>query len=372
VNFIAGLEQKDHRKWDDFLARTPGANFRQTHGWGAIRRLAGWNPIYVRAEDRGEIKASLLILSRKVPYLGKTLFYGCRGPTLDWRDTTALHSLMQGIKEVAHRHKAVFLRMDPEPGPDDLIRKQMRDAGCTTLKWEYTNWNRTQYELRINLDKSEDEIFKSIRRILRQNINTCYKNGITVEHGIMPGDDSRFVELMNSLETVREAIRHSHDYYKTVLAEMAGSGGNLIKARYHDKIIGVMTLGFVGNRCWAIYMANDYEYRKLAPNKLLMWEGIKYAKQRGCTFFDMGATQSKAFDPNDPLDQYKLGFKPEVIRFPGYFDYPFSPLYRLFACSEFQLIPLVHRWTRKMQSRGPNKANACICPPSCLDDNNHR
>lgn len=349
MQYKIGLAPNDRKAWDAFLACTPGGNFRQTSGWGTIRKLAGWEPIYVCAEEDGRIRAALLVFSRKIPMLGMSIFYGCRGPALDWNDTAALDTLMEGVREAARRYRAIFLRVDPEPGPDrEVLRRIMKQADFRLFEHEFTAWNRTQYELRVFLDKPEEALLKGIRRTLRQEINASKRQGVSIETQSQSEDEDRFCEVMAALENVKNSVHHTKAYYQTVLREILLSGGMLIKACYEGKIIAVMTLVFVGDRCWAVYMANDYAYRKLNPNKLLMWEGIRIAKERGCSFFDMGATQAKAFDPNDPLDGYKLGFRPEVVRFPGFFDYSFSPLlYWAFVFSEFSVIPWVHRIMRK-------------------------
>jgi lipid II:glycine glycyltransferase (peptidoglycan interpeptide bridge formation enzyme) len=184
---------------------------------------------------------------------------------------------------------------------------------------------------------------------LRQDINSSKRKGVSIDCTVADGDELRFCEIMSGLENVKNSIIHSNAYYQMVYRENLASGGLLVKARYQDKTIAIMTVAFVGERCWAVYMANDYEYRNLAPNKVLMWEGIRIALSRSCRFFDMGATQGKSFDPEDPLDRYKLGFVPEIVEFPGYFDYPFSPvLYQLFKFLEFKLVPFAHYLKRRI------------------------
>ena len=105
-----------------------------------------------------------------------------------------------------------------------------------------------------------------------------------------------------------------------------------------------MVVAFVGNRCWAVYMANDYNYRKFMPNKLIMWEGIKLAKKKGCIFFDMGATQGASFNHYAKLDNYKMAYRPEVVHFPEYFDIVFFPFfYRILKAAEFKFVPLFYK-----------------------------
>lgn len=359
MRYKIGLTQDDRAAWDAFMASSPGGNFRQTSAWGTIRQLAGWKPVYVRVEENGCIKAALLMFARRIPILGRTLLYGCRGPVLDWNNPEVLVELMRGVHEAAHLHRAILLRVDPEPNQDErALQDTLRQAGFVSLRQEFTAWNRTQYELRVALDRPEEELLKGMRRTLRQEINAARRHGVMVENGTLDGGDvERFCTLMASLEDVKNAIHHHHQYYRKVIDDILLSGGMLVKASYAGTTIATMLLAFVGDRCWAVYMANDYAYRRLNPNKLLMWEGIRIARERGCRFFDMGATQGKTFDPNDPLDAYKLGFRPDIVRFPGFFDYAFTLwLYQIFMLCEFKVIPLVYRIMRQISRMRKNFA----------------
>jgi lipid II:glycine glycyltransferase (peptidoglycan interpeptide bridge formation enzyme) len=336
---------QDRKKWDAFLAQQVNGNFRQSFAWGQIKKLAGWDPICLYVEEGGIIKAAISIFKRKIPFTGRSIFYGCRGPVLDWKDSASLKKLVAGITQYAKLHKCIFLRIDPEPVDEDLMRKQLHSLSFLSVDYPYTAWNRTRYELRVFLQGNEDELFKRIRRNTRQNINSGYQKGITVKVGFEEGDDQRFFELLSRLETEKKAIHHNFDYYKAVIHEITFYGnGTLIKAVYENKIISVMVVAFVGNKCWAVYMANDYNYRKLMPNKLIMWEGIKLAKKKGCIFFDMGATQGASFNHYAKLDNYKMAYRPQVVHFPEYFDIVFSPFfYRILKAAEFKFVPLFYK-----------------------------
>lgn len=339
---VARIE--DRKKWESFLAQQPNGNFRQSFAWGQIKRVAGWEPIYLYVKDGREIRAAISILKREIPLLGKSIFYGCRGPVLDWNDSKALKELVDGIALYAKMHRCIFLRIDPEPINEVLMRKQLRSLNFSSINRPYTHWNRTRYELRVLLEQNEDELFRRIRRNTRQNINSAYRKGVIVKIGFEEGDERRFYELMSRLESKKEAIGHGFDYYKEVLHELVSSGGTIIKAIYENKVISAMVVAFVGNKCWAVYMANDYNYRKLMPNKLVMWEGIKLAKKKGCIFFDMGATQGAAFNHYSSLDNYKMAYRPKVVHFPEYFDLVFSPFYyKIFNMTEFKIVPLIYQ-----------------------------
>ncbi|WFS61584.1 peptidoglycan bridge formation glycyltransferase FemA/FemB family protein [Pseudodesulfovibrio thermohalotolerans] len=345
--------EKDRADWNDFLARCPNGNLRQTFAWGRIKAKAGWEPIPLMAKAGGEVRAAMLILKKRLP-LGFSLLYACRGPVLAWDDVEAVQALFEWVRRNAGSHKAVMLRIDPEPGDEALMARRLADVGFIELDVPYTGWNRTRYEIRLALKPEEtiDDLFRSFRRTHRQNIASAGKKGVTLEIGYKDGDDRIFFDLMQQLESNKHALYHSFEYYSGTIAELLADGsGEILKAVYDGKVIGVLILNLVGDRCWAVYQANDYDYRKLMPNKFVLWEGIKYAKEKGCVFFDMGATQGRAFNPDSALDGYKMAYRPDVVAFPPYYDLPLNRLlYRCFSLMEFKLIPRLYDLRRKWEN----------------------
>lgn len=342
---------EERNKWENFLCFQDIANFRQSFAWGEIKKLSGWYPIRLLVEDHGQIKAIISILKRNLPGTGKSVLYACRGPVVDFNNYEALKTLVNGIRKMAKTHKSILLRVDPEPLKNNWLQKQLTMMGFHKIPYSYTTWNRTLYAQRMNLEKTEQQLFSQIRRTTRQNINSAYRQGITIDCEPMPEDFKIFYALMNQLETRKSSILHNFEYYRKVWAEIVPTGlGTLIKAKLNEKIIGIILISIIGKNCWAVYMANNYNYRRLMPNKMLMWEAIKFAKRKGCILFDMGATQGTDYNPGASLDNYKKAYKPEIVHFPGYYDLPISPvLYRLFLFAEFKIFPCLLRYRTAVQ-----------------------
>jgi hypothetical protein len=66
----------------------------------------------------------------------------------------------------------------------------------------------------------------------------------------------------------------------------------------------------------------------------------------------MGATQGADFEHDSNLDFYKTAYRPEVVKFPGYFDLVFSPLlYGLFEFSQARLVHYIYKF-KTMRGKG--------------------
>lgn len=328
--------------FNEFISDSLGGNFRQTTYWGAIKSLSGWIPQYYLLKRNNEIKAVASLLVRKTPVGPFSLIYCCRGPVVDWSDSETCDVLFTSLKKVLSENNGFCLRFDPEPGPNLPAQEAtLFNHGLIKLKERMTTWNRNLYTARIFLDTSEEELFARMRRTHRQNINKSIKLGVSTTTNLTPDDRNIFSHLMSGLEKRRNSLIHPEHYYHNIYDTVVGKGGGyFIKALYQGEVISGLIVIKLGGRAWAVFIANDYEYRKLMPNKLLLWEAVKLAKNNGCEFIDLGATQgTKQFDPaNDPLDMLKNAYRPRIVLFPGYYDMK-GKYYSLFRFLETRALP---------------------------------
>jgi lipid II:glycine glycyltransferase (peptidoglycan interpeptide bridge formation enzyme) len=76
------------------------------------------------------------------------------------------------------------------------------------------------------------------------------------------------------------------------------------------------------------------------PNHLMQWEMMKWAKERGCSVYDMrGVARELATDQDESalqgLNRFKRGFGARYMEYVGESDLVYSPLwYGLFNLAE--------------------------------------
>jgi lipid II:glycine glycyltransferase (peptidoglycan interpeptide bridge formation enzyme) len=342
----------DFNAWNDFIIRSPYANLRQTKFWGTIKKFTGWMPHYYLVERNNKICAVAMVQERRIPLLSRPLLYCCSGPVVDWQDKESCEALLVGLKQVLKDKRGLLMRMDPEPIPQESVQEQLLlGSGLKRIPDRCTSWNRTLYTVRISLDLDEDGLFMRMRRTHRQNIKKAVKAGVITIHEPEQDDQDQFTTLMQGLELKRNSVLHTADYYKEIYNNLVGNGtGYLLKAKFNGQNISGLILAVLGDKAWAVFIANDYAHRNLMPNKLLLWEAISLSKQLGCRFLDLGASQgSPDFDPiNDPLDNLKSAYYPEIVYFNGYYDLP-GPFYSLFRMAESKLLPTMLSWYVKIQ-----------------------
>ena len=65
-------------EYEAFVQSHPKGNFAQSRLWGLQKPMWKWDAVAVRGAD-GKIKGTLALMTRKVPGIGRSLMYGCRG-----------------------------------------------------------------------------------------------------------------------------------------------------------------------------------------------------------------------------------------------------------------------------------------------------
>lgn len=93
------ITEKTLPEYEAFVQSHPKGNFAQSYLWGKQKPMWKWDAIVVRGEN-GAIKGSLAVMTRKVPGVGRTLMYGCRGPVCDLDDRETFSQLQIGRAHV--------------------------------------------------------------------------------------------------------------------------------------------------------------------------------------------------------------------------------------------------------------------------------
>ena len=123
------INDKTLAEYEAFLQQHPKGHFAQSSLWAKQKPMWAWNAVAVRGED-GKIKGSLALMSRKVPGIGRTLLYGCRGPVCDLRDRETFAELLEGAKALAKQQKAYVIKIDPDvPSSDTAFADLMLTTG---------------------------------------------------------------------------------------------------------------------------------------------------------------------------------------------------------------------------------------------------
>ena len=301
-------------EWDQFLLEHPNAHFLQTGAWGELKSRFGWKPVRIVEGDSGA-----QILFRKLPF-GYTIAYLSKGPV------GGHGKIYEEIDAICRKNRAILLKIEPDcfegegnfalPEIEGMIASKPIQPPRTVI---------------VSLEGSEEDILNRMKQKTRYNIRLAEKKDVVVRHS----EDIHEFHRMAIFTAERDLFGvHTRAYYHGVY-ELFGANGNcaLLTAYHHKQALASMFVIAGGDTAYYLYGASFNIERNRMPTYLIQWEGMKWAKARGCQFYDMWGIPDydeealeKTFSEKDAHDglwgvyRFKRGFGGEIKRSLGAWD----------------------------------------------------
>ncbi len=350
-------------KWNKIVQQLPDPHVLQSWQWGEIKSEYGWEPTpMVWVEEEGGYRmamgedivaaeadpsAAALVLSRGLP-LGLRVMYVPKGPLLeDWCDERLRNQVLGDLSQYAGQEGAILIKIDPDvvvgEGIPDQEGAQENETGAEVKKlleekgWTFSD-DQIQYRntVLVDLTQPEDDLLMRMKSKTRYNIRLAKKKGVSVRRG--GRDDMDLLYGMYAKTSVRGGFTiRGEDYYHTVWNAFFPSPGKRdqdpvavpLIAEVEGEAIAAAVMFQFGDRAWYLHGMSTTKHREKMGTYLIQWEGMCWAKEQGCTVYDMwGAPDT--FDKQDPMwgvYRFKRGFGGKVSRTIGAWDLPLKPLF---------------------------------------------
>jgi lipid II:glycine glycyltransferase (peptidoglycan interpeptide bridge formation enzyme) len=120
----------------------------------------------------------------------------------------------------------------------------------------------------------------------RYNIRLSAKKGVTVRQGTIED-----LPLFNQLMLVtgqRDGFSvHAPVYYRAFWEIFAPDQAALFIAEYEERPLAAIIVSAVGGKAVYLYGASSSDERQRMPAYAVQWAAIQWAKERGCTEYDL-------------------------------------------------------------------------------------
>lgn len=314
-----------YEKLDAFHGRAQFAHYRQHPAELGMPPRIEPGFFVVSSSNSGEIVAASLVRARRVGVTGLRRLFVDRGPCLLEGKLllSHLHALGELLRERGH-----WIRVNPYICGDAIrdAKQTLELAGFSPTQGGAGEYSDTAV---IDLKRSEDEIWMSLRQSARRNIRRARDAGLTVQtdtEGDLAGDFFR--ECRAAARAGSYRIPGAEGAADTFISRAkAGSGGVLLLSCYRGRQVAGIGLMPAGERLiyeWG-YSVSDAQYAGLPLTHELHWEAIKWARSRGYRFYDMGGFWvSRGID--DPINRFKLSFSPKIEPVLAEHYYPLAAL----------------------------------------------
>lgn len=323
------ITEKTLPEYEAFVQSHPKGNFAQSYLWGKQKPMWQWDAIAVRGED-GAIRGSLAVMTRKVPGIGRTLMYGCRGPVCDLDDRETFSQLLDGARALAKKYKSYVIKIDPDVPSSNIAFSSMLQSFGFRAKEGGKNFEAIQprYVFRLNVEgKTEEELLANFHQKWRYNIRLAERKGVTVRicgKEMVPA----FSDLMLTTGVRDGFVTRKPEYFAAMLDNLGEHARLYMAFDPNDTpIAGTLAIHY-GDKVWYLYGASSNEHRNLMPNYLLQWRMMQWAVETNCRIYDFRGVSGDVSEDNPlyGLFRFKQGFGGDFTEFVGEMDLVLSPV----------------------------------------------
>lgn len=312
----------------------------QTWAWGEFKKKTGIQVLRLGAFDGPNLLHGYQITIHKVPKLNWLVGYYPKGGIPDKGE-------MFAVKTAADKYNLVFVKMEPNvwqvagQQADQVLqgRQVLAEYGCKPGKPQFT-----PNSFIIDLTQSEEELFANLKNKWRYNVRVALKHGVQVEVDNSPEAFEEYIRLWKETTSRQKFYAHDEAYQRNMWESVTASGmGNLLKASYQGKTLGIWILFMCNGVLYYPYGASSRENREVMANNLLAWEAIRFGKANNCRLFDMWGSLGPDPDKEDPwygFHKFKQGYGGDLVEFIGTYDYIADP-------QKYQIFKQLEKWRWK-------------------------
>lgn len=267
----------DHPDWDSLLVAGEDDSFFHSSAWARVLvESYRYKPAYFAAFAEGRLSFLMPFMEVDSRLTGK------RAVSLPFTDQCRPHERIEGLFP-----EAVQIAID-----------RGRKEG-----WRYIDWRdargfdegatpSTEFlSHEISLSGSEQRLFANLGASNKRGIKRALKEGLSVTV-------DRSLDSLTSFYRLNGLTRKRHGlppqpllFFKKIFDHvLCRDLGTIVSAFYSGERIAAAVFFHFGARAIYKYSASDRAYQRLRPNNLVLWEALRWYREKGLESMNLGRT----------------------------------------------------------------------------------
>jgi CelD/BcsL family acetyltransferase involved in cellulose biosynthesis len=142
----------------------------------------------------------------------------------------------------------------------------------------------------VHLGGEVTALWDRLSSMARRGVTKAQKSGVEVRHATDKRELRKWYLLHLRLRKLKHGLlAQPYSFFEHIWDMFIEKGlGLLLLAVHQDRIIGGTLYLFWQDTCYYKFNASDGEYLSLRPNNLLVWQGMLEAREKGCSWLDLG------------------------------------------------------------------------------------
>ena len=327
-------------EFDAFVCSHPNGHFMQCSAWGRCRPDWDWQGL-METDGRGQVRAAMALLSRRVSGTGLRLFYSPRGPVFERGRLVSLGSLLAAAQQLVKTQKGYLLRMDPQIPEGDMKLLRFFDSyGFKVDAIDDFSAFQPRFVYQIGLVRETDDLWRSLHHKTRYNIGLAERRGIQIIDAGIEGC-AAFAHLL-ALTGERVGFRcRREEELMHVLVNYASHAHLWLALLAGEPVAGILCVS-QGGKLWNLYSASSAEGQRNRANELLQWHAVCRAKAWGCSLYDLRGVEGLP-EPDNPgygLHRFKQHLGAELVCYAGQMDWVCRPV-------GYQMIRMAQKYCKR-------------------------
>lgn len=318
---VKPIEHKDI--WERFMAEHPEGNFLHSWYWGNFHERLG-KTIERRGFYDGDKLIGLLLAIIEPAKRGRHLVVP-GGPIIDWSNRALVKAWVKQCQALAQQHNCVFVR----------VRSQLPDTPANKQRFQKLGFHKSPMHLHaqftswLDLNKSDEELKKAMRKGTRYEVNRAQKLGVKVTSTTDPKALDEFYDLQIETAKRQNFVPFSKPFLVEQFKAFAEADKVLLyRSTYQGKLLAMAFVIFYNQEAAYHYGASTDLARQYPGAYAIQWEAIAEARRRGCTHYDFwgitehGQTKHRFYGAS----VFKRGFGGQDVRYLPAQDLPVNQL----------------------------------------------
>lgn len=306
---------QDQEAWDRFIDGAPGGHFLQLWGWAEAKRRFGWEALRVAVLEGDTWHAAAQVLVRSLPV--GSFAYLPRGPVQGCNSPLCQSLLFRSLQEHLRKRRAFALKVEPSAGLSPPLGAPFAPSH------ERLQPHRT---LVVDVTDAPDALLARMKPKTRYNIGLARRRGVQVRPA-GPEALPVFHALLEETARRQGFAIHSPAYYEALCACLKERAALLVAERNAQPLAAALLVR-CGLEATYLYGASGAGERQFMPAYLLQWEAMLWARNSGCSRYDLWGITDQGAEGGDlaGVQRFKSGFGGDAVTHPGAFDLAYRPL----------------------------------------------